>query len=115
MLVTSKHNIEYLLGGYRFFFFDQFDAIGTTRYLPILIYPKGSPGSAVYIGNAMEDSEVENRRFWCTTVETRSWGTLDATSLAIDHLKRLTRPGARIGVETAFFPADAMDALRERA
>ena len=27
LVVTSKHNIQYLLGGYRFFFFDHFDAI----------------------------------------------------------------------------------------
>jgi hypothetical protein len=36
LIVTSKHNIQYLLGGYRFFFFDQFDALGIARYLPIL-------------------------------------------------------------------------------
>ena len=32
LVVTSKHNIQYLLGGYRFFFFDHFDAIGVSRY-----------------------------------------------------------------------------------
>ena len=31
LVVTSKHNIQYLLGGYRFFFFDHFDAIGISR------------------------------------------------------------------------------------
>lgn len=112
LLVTSKHNIQYLFGGYRFFFFDQFDAIGTTRYLPILIYPRGRPDRAVYVGNAMEDSEAENGRFWCSTVETRSWGTLDATAVTIEHIRRIAPPEATIGVETAFFPADAMDALR---
>ena len=112
LLVTSKHNIQYMLGGYRFFFFDQFDAIGITRYLPILVYPRGRPDHAAYVGNAMEDSEAENGRFWCPTVETRSWGTLDATALAINHIRRVGPPNARIGVEFSFFPADAMDALR---
>ena len=28
LLVTSKHNVQYLLGGYRFFFFDYMDALG---------------------------------------------------------------------------------------
>ena len=28
LLATSKHNVQYLLGGYRFFFFDDMDAIG---------------------------------------------------------------------------------------
>jgi Xaa-Pro aminopeptidase len=31
LIVSSKHNIQYLLGGYRFFFFDAFDAIGVNR------------------------------------------------------------------------------------
>ena len=112
LLVTSKHNIQYMMGGYRFFFFDQFDAIGITRYLPIILYPKGRPDRAVYVGNAMEDSEAENGRFWCPTIETKSWGTLDAAELAIEHIRRLGPPQARIGVEYSFFPADAMDALR---
>jgi Xaa-Pro aminopeptidase len=112
LLVTSKHNIQYLLGGYKFFFFDQFDAIGVKRYLPILLYPKGRPDQAVYIGNAMEDSEADNGRFWCPTVETKAWGTLDATALAIGHLRRLGLEQSKIGVEFSFFPADAMDALR---
>lgn len=111
-LVTSKHNIQYLLGGYRFFFFDQFDAIGISRYLPILIYPRGRPDQAAYIGNAMENSEADNGRFWCPTVETRSWDTLDATKRAIEHVRRLGLSGAVIGVESAFLPMDAGDMLR---
>ena len=112
LLVTSKHNIRYLLGGYWFSFFDQFDAIGITRYLPILIYPKGRPDQAVYIGNLMEDSEVELGRFWCPTVETKASGTLDAVDLAIKHIRALGPAGGTIGVEASFFPGDGMDALR---
>ena len=36
LIVTSKHNVGYLLGGYRFFFFETMDAIGLNRYLPVL-------------------------------------------------------------------------------
>ena len=43
LVATSKHNVQYLLGGYRFFFFETMDAIGTTRYLPALVYRKGKP------------------------------------------------------------------------
>jgi Xaa-Pro aminopeptidase len=112
LLVTSKHNIRYLFGGYWFSFFDQFDAIGITRYLPILIYPKGRPENAVYIGNLMEESEVELGRFWCPTVETKASGTLDAVGLAIKHIWQLGIETATIGVEASFFPGDALDALR---
>lgn len=111
-VITSKHNIQYLLGGYRFFFFDHFDALGVSRYLPILVYVRGKPDRAAYIGNAMEDSEHENGRFWCPTVHTTSWGTLDAMALAVAHVRSLDLATARFGVERSFMPADAQDALR---
>ena len=45
LVVSSKHNIQYLLGGYRFFFFDHFDAIGVSRYLPLLVSIPGATPS----------------------------------------------------------------------
>ncbi|MGE0007170.1 MAG: M24 family metallopeptidase [Parvibaculaceae bacterium] len=111
LLVTSKHNIQYLLGGYRFFFFDFMDAIGVSRYLPVLIYRKGRPDQAAYFGNGLETHERQLDKFWPGTVETRSWGTLDVMELAGTHLKKLG-PVRSIGVEMAFLPADAHAALR---
>jgi Xaa-Pro dipeptidase len=32
LMATSKHNVQYLLGGHRSFFFDNMDAIGSGRY-----------------------------------------------------------------------------------
>ena len=51
LLATSKHNTRYLLGGYRFIFFSAMDAIGHSRYLPIVIYAKGRPDHAAYVAN----------------------------------------------------------------
>jgi Xaa-Pro aminopeptidase len=39
VLATSKHNVQYLLGGHRANFFDYMDATGVTRYLPVFVYP----------------------------------------------------------------------------
>ena len=110
--VTSKHNIQYLLGGHLYEFFTNFDAIGVSRYLPVLIYPRGRPDEAVYLGNAQESSDVENGRIWCPTIETEFWGSLDTMASAVRHLERLGLSNARIGVEMGFIPADAMDFLR---
>jgi Xaa-Pro aminopeptidase len=110
LLLTSKHNIQYFLGGYRFFFFEFMDAIGTSRYLPILIYQKGRPDHAAYLGNRMEIYEKELNKFWTPTVSTAFWGTLDSTEAAIAHLKKIGGI-RRIGVELAFLPADAAAAL----
>ncbi len=111
LLVTSKHNIQYLLGGYRFFFFDYSDAIGISRYLPILVYPRGRPEQASYIGNAMEDGEVANGRFWMSRTDTTVWGATQAMRIAIAHVRELGA-SARIGIEFPFMPADAADLLR---
>ena len=54
VVICSKHNIQYLLGGYRFFFFEHFDAIGVSRYLPFLVYVKGRPDQSSYVGHGME-------------------------------------------------------------
>src|ERR1700710_474990 len=53
LIATSKHNVQYLLGGHRAFFFDYMDAFGTSRYLPVLVYPKGAPENVAYVGHGM--------------------------------------------------------------
>ncbi len=112
VVVCSKHNIQYLLGGYRFFFFDYFDAVGPSRYLPLLIYQKGHPERSTYLGYHTERYEAELGRFWVPRVETRTRGTVASMSLAVEHLKSLGKI-ERIGVERAFLPADAEQVLRD--
>ena len=59
VLATSKHNVQYLLGGHRANFFDYMDATGITRYLPVFVYPKGVPDKAAYIGHRLEKFQRE--------------------------------------------------------
>ena len=94
VVISSKHNIQYLFGGYRFFFFDHFDAIGVSRYLPILVYVKGRPDQSTYIGHGMESYEKELGKFWTPAFQTSST-SLDSAQLAVDHLAK-----ARSGFET---------------
>src|ERR1700752_1224736 len=78
LLATSKHNVQYLLGGYRFFFFDYMDAIGVSRYLPVLVYQKGRPENTAYIGYRLESYEQQLGRFWPRTVETTAGDSASA-------------------------------------
>src|SRR5688500_8812007 len=112
LIASSKHNIQYLLGGYRFFFFDYTDALGLSRYLPLFVYRKGRPQEAFYVGNSMESWEDDLGRFW-VPVEASSWGSADAMEKAVDRLSGHGKP-LWIGVERAFLPADAEGVLRER-
>ena len=72
LLATSKHNVQYLLGGHRAFFFDYMDAIGSSRYLPVLAYIKGRPDKAAYVGNRLERFEKELDPAQATAARTRS-------------------------------------------
>lgn len=114
LLATSKHNTQYLLGGYRFIFFAAMDAIGHSRYLPIVVYEKGAPEHSAYVANRMEGGEHQNRPFWTPELRAAAWGTLDAAALAVEHLKKIGRAGGRIGIEPAFLPSDARDLLAAR-
>jgi Xaa-Pro aminopeptidase len=112
LLASSKHNVAYMLGGYRSFFFEHFDAIGLSRYLPVLVYPRGRPEDAAYIGSRMESAEREVRSFW-TAFRPASMGSEDAIRLAAEHVGKTGLAPRRIAVETGFLPADAYQKLRD--
>jgi Xaa-Pro aminopeptidase len=113
LIVTSKHNVQYMLGGYRFFMFDYMDAIGLSRYLPIFVYCRGRPAESAYIANSHEIFEQELGRFWVPNVQATTRTTTDAMQLCVEHLRRLGCPLKRIGIEAGFLPADAYRVLKD--
>src|SRR5205809_7931003 len=112
LLATSKHNVQYLLGGHRAFFFEYMDAMGLSRYLPVLVYPKGARQKAAYFGHRMEGFQKENDPFWVSESQTNSSGTVDAMQKAIDYIRKAGLKTKRIGAEVAFLPVDSGNALR---
>ena len=113
LIATSKHNVQYLLGGHRSFFFDNMDAIGISRYLPAFAYPKGAPDKAAYFGHGMETYQTQLKPFWVAEVNTKSGGSVDVMQKAADYARGLLTKPARIGVELAFAPADSVATLRK--
>jgi Xaa-Pro aminopeptidase len=111
LVATSKHNVQYLLGGHRAFFFESMDAMGLSRYLPVLVYPKGARQKAAYFGHRMEGFQKENSPFWVSESQTNSSGTLDAMQKAIDYVRKSGAKPRRIAAELAFLPVDAGNAL----
>ncbi len=112
LVASSKHNLQYLIGGYRFFFFEYNDAVAMSRYLPLLVYFKGRPDRAAYVGCPMEEWEDEIGSFWMPEIVPEAWGTVDAIEQAVRQIKAHGKAKVRIGVERAFLPADAEEALR---
>jgi Xaa-Pro aminopeptidase len=113
LLATSKHNVQYLLDVERAIFFDYMDALGVSRYLPIVIYPKGAPDKAAYIGHRLEAHQREVAAPWVGEVRTTAHGTRDAIGLATEAIRTRGLPAKRIGIESAFMPMDAGKALQD--
>jgi len=113
LVATSKHNVQYLLGAERAIFFDYMDALGVSRYLPVMVYPKGAPEKAAFIGHRLETHQRAVAPLWVPDVKTASSGSLDAMARAIDAIRAAGVPNKRIGVEMAFLPMDAGKALSD--
>jgi Xaa-Pro aminopeptidase len=113
LVATSKHNVQYLLGGHRAFFFESMDAMGLSRYLPVFVYQKGAPQKAGFFGHRMEGFQNEVKPFWVSEVNTKSSGAVDVMEKAVDYLRRLAPSAKRIGIETAFIPLDSAAVLRK--
>ncbi|OAE98932.1 peptidase [Bradyrhizobium centrolobii] len=116
LVVTSKHNMQYLLGGYYHFQFDYMEAIGISRYLPVFVYVKAAPDKSAYIANRNERDSVQNRTsagYWMPPVVFGSSTSVEAMTLALKHVKSVAAPALRVGAEMSFLPADAADVLRK--
>src|SRR5271169_2595947 len=68
LLAVTKHNVQYLLGGYRYFFFAHADAIGTGRYLPIVGYFPIKVDLGFYVGAGNEGWGLEVFPIWIPNV-----------------------------------------------
>lgn len=112
LVVTSQHNIQYMLGGYRFFFFDTMDAVGVSRYLPALLYRKGRPDQTAYFGCYLESYERDLGRFWPATLSLEEMGSPQTMQRALAHIRKLEGV-RRIGIESAFVPLDAAAVLQK--
>ncbi len=113
LIINSKHNIQYLLGGYRFFFFEAADAAGLSRYLPLIVYRRGRPEDAVYIGNPMERDEEQLNQLAFPNLRLNTWGTIQAIDSAISVAESWGASG-KIGIESGFLPADAFMRLTSK-
>ncbi|BDZ49325.1 peptidase [Frondihabitans sucicola] len=113
VLATTKHNVQHLLGGYRYFFFANADATGISRYLPAVGLIRNRPDDAFYIGAGNEDWGTEGDRIWVQDIQNVSWTSIQTAQVAAQALLTRGLGAATIGVEKSFIPADALDTLRD--
>ncbi|ANN15981.1 peptidase [Amycolatopsis orientalis] len=112
MIATTRVSIQHLLGGYRYFFFANFDAIGVSRYLPALVYFKGAPEKSFYVGCGNEEWGTSVFPLWVPDVRHLSWSSVDTAHSIVDGLRERGLEGTTIALEKAFLPFDAGEVLR---
>ncbi len=113
VVVTSKHNAQYLTGGHRANFFDYMDASGLSRYLPVFVYVKGAPEKAAYIGHRLEGFQVKAEPLWVPEVQASSGTSIDAVQKAVAYMAKAGLKPKRIAAELAFLPYDSARVLRD--
>jgi Xaa-Pro aminopeptidase len=89
------------------------DAMGLSRYLPVFVYFKGEAQKTGFFGHRMENYQNEVKPFWVAEINTKSSGSVDVIEKAVDYVRRIVPKPKRIGIETAFLPADSTAALRK--
>jgi Xaa-Pro aminopeptidase len=89
------------------------DAIGVSRYLPIVVYQKGRLDNAAYIGYTLERYEEQIGKFWPPVVETTAGDSAGAVQRAVKHIKGLAGPVGKVGIEVSFLPWDAAKLLQD--
>lgn len=112
LLVSSKHNVQYLLGGYRYYFFEHLDTIGLGRYLPVLGYVKGRLDQAFYVGSGDEAWGIEVSPFWPQRISTEAWTSSESARIAAEYVKCLGIADPKIGLEFEFWPINGWETLR---
>ena len=87
VVAVTRFNVQYMLGGYRYFFFANMDAIGLSRYLPALVYRKGAPADAFYVGCGNEAWGVDVFPLWVPDLRLVSWSSVDTARAVASGLR----------------------------
>src|SRR5262249_8022074 len=105
VIATSKHNLQYLFGGLRAYFLDYMEGTGVTSYLPVLVYPKGAPEKAAYIGHRLEKFQREVKPMWTPKTQTNTAGSVDAMQKAVEYIRKIALNPNPIPPAFGFLPS----------
>jgi Xaa-Pro dipeptidase len=112
VLVSTRHNIRYLTGGYYYHFHANSARMGRSQYLAFVGIPRSRVQESFFVGRAEERGQMEAESLWVPGRVEALRGTVTAAEGAAKALRGLGLTSGRIGVEMPFLPADAWLALR---
>ena len=104
LVATSKHNVQYLLGDYKFFFFEAMDAIGVSRYLPAVVYQKGQARDRGLRGQQHGGLREGARQILAGEPLSLHVDDPDTMQRVVEHIAKLGPGVRRVGIEAVFLP-----------
>jgi len=100
LIATSKHNVH-TCSAATAPLFDYMDAMGLSRYLPVMVYAKGAPDRLRISATGWRTSSARNHPFWTPVQQCNSSGSVDTMQKAIEHIRKS-------GIKTAGMGAEAV-------
>jgi Xaa-Pro aminopeptidase len=110
-LISSPHNLRHLLDGYEYFLYARANAIGLSRYQPLLAYVPERLDLSVFVGAGNEAWSVEAQPLWVPDLILRAWSSEESAALAAAELRHRGYGAATVGVEMSYLAADALRML----
>src|ERR1700746_2043309 len=89
VFVTSRHNVQYLLGRHLACVLTWMNALGRSRSLPVFVYARGEPDKAGFFGHRMENYQNEVKPFWVSELNVRSSGSVGVMEKAVEYAGQL--------------------------
>lgn len=113
ILISTRHNIRYLMSGYYYPLYIWDSHTKETQYVPFLAIPQGDLKKAFFVGRPGESDILEEEDLWIPECfESSAVGSIAAAELLVKILKDRHFDKAQIGVELSSLPADAYKVLK---
>ncbi len=113
LLVSSRHNIQYMSGGYYYPLYVWDTHTRRTQYISFLVIPHGQLDKTFYVGRPDETEVIEEAELWFPQCyEGTKIESISITKALIEQLKERKLTTKRIGIEYSALPADVCELLK---
>ncbi len=114
LLVSSRHNIQYMSGGYYYPLYVWDPHTRRTRYTSFLAIQAGSLDNAFFVGRPGETEVIEEAELWFPQCyEGKKIEGIAIARALIQQLEERKLTTKRIGIEHSALPADVCELLKE--
>ena len=105
--ISARHNVRYMLGGYRHHYYANEESLGLSRYQPVVGYVAGAPQQAFFVGSWMDRDPLALHPIWVADVRAVTTDGTQTGALVVDALRSRGLTRGTIGIEPPFLSVEA--------